>query len=276
LSDSSFNVSILTREESTSTFPKGIKILKADYSSVSSLTTALKGQDAVISAIPSMDVQYLLIDASIAAGVKRFIPSEFGSNTANPELVKVVPIFGGKANVAEYLKKKENVISWTNVITGPFFDWGLKVGFLGFDAGSKTVTIIDNGTAIFSATNLSQIGCAVVRILEKPDLTKNKYVFVSSFETSQNDILATIEKITGEKWTVKNANSKDMRKEGLEKLGKGDMSGVVALIQAGISGAEGFGDNRPEGSWNEKLGLEQEDFEKSIKGALNGKFYGEE
>lgn len=90
-----------------------------------SLAAAFKGQDAVLSLVGGMALgdQNKLIDASIAAGVKRFIPSEFGSDTQNEQLLKLVPVFNAKKSTVDYLKSKEDVISWTGVITGAFFDW---------------------------------------------------------------------------------------------------------------------------------------------------------
>ncbi|KAL5331740.1 hypothetical protein ACEPPN_001277 [Leptodophora sp. 'Broadleaf-Isolate-01'] len=45
-----FNVTVITRPSSTSIFPSSLKVIKADYTSVDSLTSALHGQDAVVSA----------------------------------------------------------------------------------------------------------------------------------------------------------------------------------------------------------------------------------
>jgi putative NADH-flavin reductase len=123
--ESSFNVSVLSREGSKSTFPSNVKVLRADYSSVESLTEAFKGQDAVLSIVGggALGDQDKLIDAAIAAGVKRFLPSEYGSNTLDERLRKLVPPFNAKKATVDNLKSKEDKISWTSVITGPFFDW---------------------------------------------------------------------------------------------------------------------------------------------------------
>lgn len=250
---------------------------KADYTSVDSLTTAFKGQDAVISLVGShgLTEQKPIIDAAIAAGVKRFLPSEFGSNTNDPRVLKIVPIFSAKVGTVDYLKSKEDHITWSSVINGPFFDWGLKVGFLGLNGSTQTATLVDNGAATISATNLRQIGLALVKILENPQLTKNQYIYISSFETTQKELLATAEKITGKKWTVNHVNSKDLLKSGGEKLAKQDFSGVVDLIQGAAYGEDALGDHRPAGLWNDKLGLQKEDFEESVKAGLSGKYYGE-
>jgi nucleoside-diphosphate-sugar epimerase len=221
--------------------------------------------------------QNKLIDAALAAGVKRFIPSEFGSNTQSPRLLELVPIFGAKKATVDYLKKTEDKLSWTSIITGAFFDWGLKVGFLGFDAKSKTATLIDEGKGRFSTTNLRQIGRALIKALQKADETKNQVVYVSSFEVTQAELLPIVEKVTGgEKFSIKNVTSKELLESGNEKLKKGDFSGIPNLIKAGAFGGEGLGDHEPVGLWNERLGLEKEDLEESVRAGLSGKLVGEE
>lgn len=86
---------------------------------------AFKGQDAVVqiyfSGAPQSKV---LIDAAIKAGVKRFIPSEFGIDKGDDEVVKMVPFLAFKQEVSDYLISKEDTgLTWTGIITGGFFDW---------------------------------------------------------------------------------------------------------------------------------------------------------
>lgn len=271
--DSSFNTTVLSREGSSSTFPSGVKVLRANYDSAESLKQAFQGQDAVVSLVGggALGDQNKLIDAAIAAGVKRFLPSEFGSNTTNSEVRAVVPVFEAKFGTVNYLKSKEDSISWTSVVTGPFFDWGLKVGFMGFNPADKTANIVDSGNATFSATNLGKIGQAVVKALENAEATKNQYVYISGFQTSQNEVLAAAEKITGEKWSVNNATAKDYITKGNGLLQKGDFSGLGPLILAITFGDEQLGDLSKSGLWNEKLGLGQDNFEDSIKAGFAGK-----
>lgn len=251
-----------------------MKVVHADYTSIDSLTSAFQGQDAVVSLVGAggFTEQQKLIDAAIAAGVKRFLPSEYGSNTRDERVLAQVSIFAPKADTIKYLKSKESQISWSTVINGAFFDWGLKVGFLGFDLSSKTASLIDDGKPTWSATNLAQVGRAVVKILEKPDLTKNQYVYISSFQTSQRQILEALEKISGEKWTVKNEGTgKELLEKGNAKLQKGDFSGAHDLIKGSLFGEGDLGNFEFEGLWNDKLGLPKENFEEAIKDVLAGK-----
>jgi uncharacterized protein YbjT (DUF2867 family) len=275
LKQSSFNITVLSRKGSSSTFPTGVKVIHADYDSLDSLKDAFRNQDVVLSLVGAsvLGDQNKIIDAAIAAGVGRFIPSEFGSNTADARTREAVPFFEAKYGTVNYLKSKESDISWTALITGVFFDWGLKVGFLGFDHASKTATIFDNGTATFGATNLHSIALALVKVLEKPDESKNQYVFVSGFQTSQKQILEAAEKIMGEKWTVNNKTARELVEGAHAKIHTGDYAaGVPMLIQGSLFGAEAELCNyESEGLWNEKLGLPKDDLEKSIRAVFDGK-----
>ena len=89
-----FNIKVLKRSGSKSSTPAGIDIAEVDFTSLDSLKSALAGQDAVVSAVGNegIESQILLVDAAACAGVKRFIPSEFGSNLENPRTCQL-PVF---------------------------------------------------------------------------------------------------------------------------------------------------------------------------------------
>lgn len=291
---SSFKVTVLTRESSKSTFPKEATVIKIDYSP-ESLASAFKNQDAVISIVGNEGFadQVKIIDAAVAAGVKRFIPSEFGSDTANDKVREIVPIFNGKKQVVDYLRSKESTtFSWSAFITGPFFDWvcprsnpfprglanileqGLEVGFLGFNISDKTATIWDSGDAPFSTSNPSTIGNGLVALLSKElDASANKYVYIASHTVSQNQILAGLERVTGEKFAVTKVDSKKSIEENRAKLAKHDHSAILGLIQAAAYGDDGLGDftKVAGGLWNEKLGLAKEDLDENLKTVVGGK-----
>ena len=125
--DSRFTVSILARQSSISTFPPHIKVhrISDDYPEAE-LIEVFNGQDAVISTMATVgaEKQKAIIDAAIKAGVKRFVPSEFGSDTRNKRALAIIPeYFKGKYETVEYLKLKEQEgLTWTAFVTGPFFD----------------------------------------------------------------------------------------------------------------------------------------------------------
>jgi uncharacterized protein YbjT (DUF2867 family) len=122
---SNFIVSALTRSTSTTTFPPHVSVHKTDYSH-SSLLAAFKGKDAIVSAIATYSTtqQKAIIDAAVEAGVKRFLPSEYGVDTSRPEIYDFLPPAIMKQEVVEYLKTKEaDGLSWTAICVGAWFDW---------------------------------------------------------------------------------------------------------------------------------------------------------
>ncbi|KAJ5584803.1 oxidoreductase CipA [Penicillium hispanicum] len=188
-----FEVTLLSRS-STHQLDSRVKIQVVDYNSQDSLVAALKGQDAVVNvlgvgSIPR-EVHLRLIDAAHAAGVQRYVPSEFGSNTAHPLTAKL-PVFGDKIAVVQHLQElsqKDNAFSYTSIITGPFLDWGLEKKFIANVAGPSS-PVFDGGDTPFSTTTLGAIGRAVAGVLRHPDETKNRYVHVSEAEVTQNQLL---------------------------------------------------------------------------------------
>lgn len=125
--DSRFTVSILTRHSSKSSFPPDTVVHRIgdDYPEIE-LLKAFEGHDAVVSTIATANArqQKSMIDAAIKAGVKRFIPSEFGSDTLNEKAMAILPqYFAGKKQTVDHLKSKEKEgMTWSAFVTGPFFD----------------------------------------------------------------------------------------------------------------------------------------------------------
>lgn len=127
LVDARFNVSILTRQESPANIPDNVKVITSDYSP-ESLVKSLDGQDAVVCTIgsgPALACQNEIIDAAMKAGVKRFIPSEFGGNTQTETDPDFLKLNGVKVQVMNHLKEVAAAnpgFSWTGISTGVLFD----------------------------------------------------------------------------------------------------------------------------------------------------------
>lgn len=269
-----FTVSVLTRTTTTSSsaFPSTVTVHKTDYSPAS-LESAFKGQDAIVSVIAGAGLgeQKKIVDAAIKAGVKRFIPSEFGSNTDSKEAQALVPVFSRKIEIREYLdSKSSDGLTWTGIVTGPIFDRSLKLGFLGFDIASKRATIYDAGDRPFTTTTSTQLGSAVVGVLTKPEAGKNKYVYVGSFTTTQNEVLSALESATGSKWTVEKTSSAEKVNLGKDRVvGRRDSSAIRPLVTAAMYHEKGGSDFESEvGLSNDSLGLKKESLEQVVKSVV--------
>ena len=89
---------------------------------------------------------------------------------------------------------------------------------------------------------------------------------------TQNEILAALEKATGEKWKTTSASAQELLKEGQEQISRGDFGGVKALIIGTIyAGVEALDYAKRRGLDNEALGLPKEEplevfIEKIVKG----------
>ncbi|OAL38294.1 hypothetical protein AYO20_02353 [Fonsecaea nubica] len=237
LSTPSFEVSVLTRDARSKSFAGPVRVFETDYSE-ESLLKAMAGQDAVVAAVGFRAVgqQKKLIDVAIKAGVQRFIPSEFGGDSANPRSTELrPPVFQIKLDILDYLKEQEKTgLTWSVLVTGPFFDWGLSSGFLGFDLKKREALIWDDGACRFSTTTLSTVGQAVVKTLQHPDETANRFVYVASFTLSLNDILEALEKSSASRWTVVRTSGEDEIEAGQQSLRDGDLaSAVPRLVRAG-------------------------------------------
>jgi uncharacterized protein YbjT (DUF2867 family) len=266
-----FTITATSRPESKSTFQDGVKVVKTDYST-ESLVSIFKGQDAVVSFAGATQLadQQKYVDAALAAGVKRFIPSEFGGDTRSDETAKAIPLFAVKKGVVEYLRTKESEgLSWTAVWTGPFFDWGLLASFLGFDLKTRTASIYDGGNVPVTVTNLATIGKAVAAILNKPDVTANKYVQVETATLTQLEILAALEDASGAKWTVEQLDSLVERKNSFAEVAKGNFEAFYGVLKSYILGGQevSHADARKNdiGIWNDKLELPAEDWKDTVK-----------
>ncbi|KAJ2971048.1 hypothetical protein NUW58_g9528 [Xylaria curta] len=273
LVNAGFTVTVLTREGSTSTFAKGVVSKVVDYSSVESLTSALTGQDALVSTIATAAVggQQTLVDAAVAAGVRRIIPSEFGINTRFLGKEPIGAILQGKVKTLNYIheqSKRNPSFTWTGISTGLFFDWGLDHGSIGLDKSTKTATIYDSGNEPYQASNLPHIGKAIAAVLKHPEQTVNRYISIASFNPTQNQALEIAEKLTGEKWTVKHVLTSEEQQIGAEKLSKGDYSAFSNFLRRRVYGdGAGLAVQGPDNALD-LLGLEGEDLEGSLRAWL--------
>jgi uncharacterized protein YbjT (DUF2867 family) len=110
------------KQGSKTTVSTGAKLIAVDYSNKESIKAALTGVDVIISTVPltALDVQPGIAEAAKEAGVKLFVPSEFGVPTEG----STMGLFGAKANVQKQLKAIG--IPYVLFYTGTFADclWG--------------------------------------------------------------------------------------------------------------------------------------------------------
>jgi len=94
-------------------------VTPVDYSNPESIKGALSGVDVVISTISgtALEVQGKIAEAAKEAGVKLFIPSDFGNVTEG----ETEGMFGEKAGIQTQLKRLG--VPYAIFYTGPFADF---------------------------------------------------------------------------------------------------------------------------------------------------------
>ncbi|KAI8626129.1 NmrA-like family protein [Xylariaceae sp. FL1651] len=189
-----FQVTMVKRQSSVSSIPRTIADQDVrtttvdDGVSLESLKAALDGQEAVVTCIPLRELaQHLRIaDAAAFAGVKRVIPADYGRRDSDsPRAQQLVPLFKLKVAVRARLQQLAAIdpnFSWTSIVCGHIFDWGLKNGFLHFDLETKAADILDAGFYKSSTPTLGRVCEAIITILARDDeRTRNRVVFMQSF-----------------------------------------------------------------------------------------------
>jgi len=275
--DSTLDVTVVTRTNSSNTFPPNSKIVKvSDGYPDNEMTDAFKGQHAVVLCLGFAAEQYhaSLVDSSIKAGVKHLIASAYGGNDRSREAQELFPIAAQKGKIIAELKAREQPgWSWTAICCGLFFDFSLSMGFFGINPAEHKAIIWDSGDVKFSATNVPVIGQAVAKVLSKPEATANRSVYISSCETSMNEILEAYKKATGvTDWDVSHVKWDEEVAQGKEMMTSGNMWGMAKLALA-VEVKEGFGaDFAAEGLLdNELLDIPRDTVDATVARVMKGK-----
>lgn len=157
------------------------------------------------------------------------------------------------------------------------------MGFYSIDVNKKEATVYDGGDTKSSATTKPTTGLAVARLLALPitpekegqaslSKYKNNFVYISSFHTSQNEIISAVQKATSTTpadWTVKSRTADDYIDEGRRGIQAGNMTGMVAVLFGMTMKKGGGGDYESTVEMaNDTLGLPREDIYAVTKSVL--------
>ncbi|EQB52267.1 hypothetical protein CGLO_08135 [Colletotrichum gloeosporioides Cg-14] len=188
LVEDGFQVTVLTRKQVS--FPEGVTVKVVDYASHDTLTDALKGNEAFVDCtLVQDDTPTRMMDAAAAAGIYRYIPSDFSLDFNNPK-PHTLPIWFKKDANDKYLLKKcaETSMTWSIVCNGAFLDFCLRTGFLNIDIHKKKIDYMNDGNNVIAWTTLETVGKAVSGTLSHPAGTENRPVYVHSVYKSQRQM----------------------------------------------------------------------------------------
>jgi hypothetical protein len=139
---------------------KGFIIEVAQIDNKESLIEVFKKYNNVVSAVgaPGIPGQTVFIDAAVEAGVSRFYPSEFGSDTTE---LQNEPVYAGKVKIQQYLKEaaqKSPQFSYTLFVNGAFMEWffTLPPSVYDIDTKNHTANVIGDLNAKISTTSFHE------------------------------------------------------------------------------------------------------------------------
>lgn len=156
-------------------------------------------------------------------------------------------------------------------LTGGDYHRGLKNTFLGFNIGERTAQIFDSGNAKFTTSTLHLVGQSVAAVLRRPAESKNRRVYVGSFTTSQNEVLAVLEKATGAQWKVEHITVDQAIENGRQGMANGEFQfSIMMLLRALIYGGDKYGSAFGHKLDNQALGLPTENLEEVTTKIVKG------
>ncbi|KAM0327608.1 hypothetical protein ACHAQA_005901 [Verticillium albo-atrum] len=291
------SVTAITRANSTSKMPSGVHVAKVDYDDDESLVKALQGQHCLIITLAMTaadDVQDKLIQAAAKAKVEFVVPNWFGIDPANEKMLADLPLPPGRA-AGWKLVESLGVSSWILLSCGFWYEFSLSCGpeTFGIDIKNRKIELIDDGETILGTTTWPQVGRAVAALLSLPikpevsegnaaslDQFRNRIVYVSSFRSSQKDMIESVKRVTGtsdEDWVTVQQKSLDRWRDGQQKVNKGDLSGFMPQLYSRVwFPNDGADFEAKHGVSNALLGLLKEDIDTYTRVAVgkveNGTF----
>ncbi|KAJ9156424.1 hypothetical protein NKR23_g819 [Pleurostoma richardsiae] len=269
-----FEVTALSRAAGKVAAQPHLTEVVIDFADHAALVSALKGLDAVVSTTgnQSGDVQIALVNAAVEAGIKRFIPSDFGSDLQHPE-IRSLPVFAEKIKVQELLiqKSKETSLTYTFINNNAFLDWGLEHKFI-LDPVDRKATLWDGGEHLVTLTSLATVGQGVVGVLKHPEETKNRVVYIQEVAVSLKKLVGIVQEAApGHTWAVTVGDSKEAATKAIEALSNHVYEPWVFLHQIFRAAAGKGGWAHFEKNDNKLLGvkeLDDEELKKAVKETL--------
>jgi hypothetical protein len=271
---------VLTRSDSTATFPSNVTVKKTDYASEEGIAAALADIDFLIislSARAPADIHPRIVAAAAAAHVPYVMPNYFGSGLSERTGPSSAGLIGSTFTSHIEDVKKAN-LTWIALCCGFWYEFSLGMGeqWFGFSIPERKVTLYDQGTKKINTSTWAICGDAVASLLALPEdefkQFDNKGLYVSSFLVSQRDMLESLHRVLGTTdadWTIEYQPVQERYDQGLKEMKEGKMVGFAKSLYAGAFFPQGRGDFETGfGLDNDKLKLQKEELDAATKKAV--------
>lgn len=174
----------------------GAQVVKVDLGHADDLKAALSGATTVVSALQGLrdvivDTQTALLQAAIAAGVSRFIPSDYAADFTRT---------AGEANRNFELRRDfhavlaQSPMAWTSVLNGMFMDL-LAYGMPMFDLRGRGVSYWGDPDQLLDFTTMDDTAAVTARVALDPNAPR--IIRVAGDQISPRGLAALGTELTG-------------------------------------------------------------------------------
>ncbi len=274
-------VTAITRPNSSSKLPEGVRVEQVDYSGddLTALAKSLRGQQFLIVTMAftaPRDTVTKLVRAAAQAGVPYVMPNWFGHDAANKNLCDDSMLTAmGESMRAEI--ETLGVSSYIQLVCNFWYEFSLGGGpdRFGFDFKKKSLMWFDDGDVPINVSTWAQCARAVAALLslkELPDNAKdssptlsqyrNGSVYISSFRLTQQDMFESVKRVTatkGENWSITHGSAEKRYQDGYDAVKNGNFAEFTKMLYARMWFPDGSGDYKVLD--NEVLGLPKEDLD---------------
>jgi hypothetical protein len=296
LLQSGFDVTVIARPgghnyTNESVGSKVVKVVEAAYSDITSLTAALRHQDALIEAFnPAAAVhQHIIVRAALAAGVKHLVTNEFGFDSFHRNAAEL-PVSHSKIEAQRVLEEELRnavvngeppALAWTAIITSTWYDFAIRAGWFWLNPAKWEITRFGSGNQRTSISRLARNGEAVVAVLRELERFRNRPVYVASHSVTTNELIELAKEVSEDSerpWNVIDVPDLDPFKKQAMALWEEDrkkgvgwlhtqafmMLGIVVLFDEDNHFGADFGEKLEPG-WDEGREQLKENLRKLIK-----------
>ncbi|KAL2798712.1 hypothetical protein BJX66DRAFT_294684 [Aspergillus keveii] len=281
-------VILWTRRDPSDHQIPGVKTIQVSDYSHENLVKLLEGTHTVLAFFnpmsdPGSSNQLALIDAAVAAGVKRIAPSEWAGNVRSG--IKMYAMKEPVLDHLEELNKDKKVIEWG------LFQPGLLMDYLAhpcppskhfdtfpllFDLENARAVVVEDGSSPVVFTASEDVAKVVARAIDYPEPWTIEGGIVGH-RTSYKEIVEIAEKVTGRRFTVYSLKPEDLEKGEFKSpwvpayapnLSEETMRDVVVPFISGWAMGihKGVADVRP--VWNERFpDIQYQKVEEMLRGA---------
>ncbi|KAJ2081324.1 hypothetical protein H4R24_002443 [Coemansia sp. RSA 988] len=175
----------------------GVEVVEYEQKTAEAFSQTFADIDTVLSAVGLAGVldQTPMIDGAIQAGVRWFIPSEFGvAHYASVWMPFTSPL-ASKSTIEQYLAEnaRPKGLAYTIVYTGLALDY-LDPRSLGLKLNKKATTLVGRGGTPISFTAMGDVVRLVAEIVQRPTEMQNRTIRYTGSTNKLRDLVKIVTK----------------------------------------------------------------------------------